>query len=57
MSLDWLEPELTLDWKKRTLEPISAETVGRYQTLLTPEEKRHFSDVANQALIRFGYKA
>jgi len=50
-----LEPALTLDWKRRTLEPISADTVGRYQNLLSVKEKISFARLAGDTLRRFGY--
>lgn len=51
-----LEPNLTLDWKKRTTEPISRDTVGRYKTVLTNEEKTVFLSVANPVLCKFRYE-
>lgn len=50
-----LEPKLTLDWKKRTLEPISAITVGRYLQILSAEDNAQFVRLAGVALSRFGY--
>lgn len=50
-----LEPEMTLDWKKRTLEPISNATVGRHARLLTSEDQYKFKELANIALKRFNY--
>jgi len=50
-----LEPPATLDWKRRTLEPISPATVARYVTGLTEEEKTAFLDNAIAQLKRFGY--
>lgn len=52
-----LEPALTLDWKRRTLEPISEDTVGRYNTMLTLNELYDFTEIAGMALKRFGYVA
>lgn len=52
-----LEPALTLDWKQRTLEPISDDTVGRYRALLQTDEQILFAKVAGAALSRFGYMA
>ena len=50
-----LEPALTMGWKQRTMEPISADTVGRYNSLLSGEEQELFSLNAGHALTRFGY--
>lgn len=50
-----LEPEQTLDWKKRTLRPISNETVGRYAHLLQESELESFMEIAGTALRRFSY--
>jgi len=50
-----LEPELTLDWKKRTLKPISDDTVGRYARLLNEEELNRFLGIAEPALLKFSY--
>lgn len=50
-----LEPALTLDWKRRTLDPVSADTVGRFRTLLTLDEQRRFSEVASVALGLYRY--
>jgi hypothetical protein len=50
-----LEPRITLDWKKRTLGPISSNTVGRYKKLLNDEEISRFNDIAAIALRKFDY--
>lgn len=50
-----LEPSQTLDWKKRTLEPISDHTVGRYLHQLTSNELSTFQNYAREALTRFSY--
>jgi hypothetical protein len=50
-----LEPKITLDWKKRTLGPISSNTVGRYKKLLNDEEISRFNQVAAGALRKFDY--
>jgi len=52
---DQLEPSLTMDWKQRTMEPVSAGTVGRFRTLLTVDELESFNRVAGDMLSRFGY--
>ena len=50
-----LEPKATLEWKKRTLEPISNVTVGRYKSVLTQAEIESFHKVASEGLKAFGY--
>ena len=50
-----IEPDLTMDWKMRTLQPISDDTVGRYANLLSNKEQEEFSTVAARALRRFSY--
>ena len=50
-----LEPLQTLEWKQRTLTPISNLTVGRYAKLLTNDELSTFNGNASTALRRFNY--
>lgn len=50
-----LEPTLTMDWKQRTLEPISADTVGRYTKYMSFEDQAVFSLAARRELAEFGY--
>ena len=50
-----LEPKLTMDWKKRTLLPISDDTVGRHKKYLNKQELFHFEFHAALALARFDY--
>lgn len=50
-----LEPESTLMWKKRTLEPISTSTVGRHARMLTAHESKMFLDYASDVLSLFDY--
>lgn len=50
-----LEPDLTIDWKKRTLQPISGVTVGRYAELLSKEEQDEFLCGAESMLRRYSY--
>ena len=50
-----LEPDLTMEWKTRTLQPISDDTVGRYADLLSSEEQKAFLAVAAIALHQFSY--
>lgn len=50
-----LEPETTLDWKRRTLEPPTATRVARYVRHLTIEEKVRIEAIAGAEMKRFGY--
>lgn len=50
-----LEPETTLDWKRRTLDPPTASRVGRYVRDLTIEERVGIEAVAGAEMERFGY--
>lgn len=50
-----LEPDLTMDWKRRTLQPIGAETVKRHVSLLSSDDHNKFLNVAMVALRRFSY--
>lgn len=54
-SAHGLEPKQTIDWKKRTLEPIGTQTVGRFSELLSKVEIAAFESRAGQSLARFGY--
>lgn len=51
-----VEPAETMDWKMRTLEPISTKTVGRYQQALSSSELAEFDQFAHAALATFGYQ-
>lgn len=50
-----LEPELTLPWKLRTMQPISDDTVGRYEDVLSAADKGVFLVAAGDVLRRFSY--
>jgi hypothetical protein len=50
-----LEPELTRDWKRRTLEPVSGEKVRRHDRELDAGERAAFERLAGAPLRRFGY--
>jgi len=50
-----LEPTATLDWKRRTLEPIDSHTVGRHVAQFTDAEAATFLSIATGELRRFGY--
>lgn len=49
------EPESTLDWKRLTKSPITSSQIGRYKTMLKPEEISLFNKVAGEMLNRFHY--
>jgi hypothetical protein len=51
-----LEPADTMDWKKRTMEPISAGTVERHREMLSVQEGELFNQVSGRALTKFDYK-
>jgi len=50
-----LEPGQLLDWKKKTLEPVSVSSVGRYLSLLSTDEIHEFEVLAKAVLVRYGY--
>lgn len=50
-----LEPALTLDWKKKTLQPITDSTVGRHSTFLRDDEHETFLKIGGRSLRRFDY--
>jgi hypothetical protein len=50
-----LEPAATLDWKRRTLEPVSDATVGRHLRALSALEQDTFLRLAGPQLRRLGY--
>ncbi len=50
-----LEPAATLDWKLRTLEPISTHTVGRHTVLLDQAEINVFLSIARSELQHYQY--
>jgi hypothetical protein len=50
-----LEPSVTLDWKRRTLEPISTGTVGQYRKVLSAVDIERFDEVAGAELRRYRY--
>lgn len=52
---DRLEPQITMDWKQRTLEPLSASHVGRYRSELSEEECAVIVAVAGDLMASFGY--
>ena len=51
-----IEPEETLDWKKKTLEKPDIDTIGKYKRMLSDKEIAIFNDIAQEALIEFGYE-
>lgn len=50
-----LEPEETLAWKKRTMTPISSDTVGRYMQQMSKAEGDAFLTIAGKVLSIHGY--
>ena len=54
-KLKALEPKKTMDWKRRTLEPISAATVGRYKNELSENEVEAFISAGREPLEIYGY--
>ena len=52
-----LEPSATMDWKQRTLDPVSADTVGRHAVLLDDAEASAFVAIAGDALRAYRYLA
>ena len=50
-----LEPTATLDWKRRTLEPVKTSAVGRYKRQLMKSEIDTFEFIAHLELGLYGY--
>ena len=50
-----LEPEATLQWKRRTLEPLDESRVGRYQSELTAHQITTVERIAREGLLLYGY--
>lgn len=50
-----LEPSSTMDWKARTMKPVSKDTVGQYTTVLSGAEVEEFERVAGSVLLSIGY--
>lgn len=50
-----LEPAATMDWKQRTLDPVSTQTVGRHALLLAEAEASEFVAIAGSELRRYHY--
>lgn len=50
-----LEPLATMGWKRRTLEPANAATVGRHRRLLDQKEQSTFTAIAGAELRHYGY--
>lgn len=51
-----LEPEETMHWKKKTINPIDSNSVGRYRSMLTKDEISEFNSIADEALKLFQYQ-
>lgn len=54
-QLNHLEPLETLDWKKRTLEPIKSDSVGQYRKMMNCRDQLEFMTIAEGTLKKFGY--
>ena len=50
-----LEPLATMDWKRRTTEPASDATIGRYKMMLSAREITAFEAIAAPELRQYGY--
>ncbi|MCR9289855.1 MAG: sulfotransferase [Bacteroidetes bacterium] len=50
------EPNLTIDWKKKTLEKVDGDNVGKFKKILTNQEIIDFQNIASQVLLRFNYE-
>ena len=50
-----IEPEETLEWKKKTVQDIDTSRIGRYRDHLSTEEIRQFESVAGPHLEHLGY--
>jgi len=50
-----LEPKLTMDWKRRTMTPVSNSTVGRFKSNLSAVEIIKFEEISKTFLLKYGY--
>jgi len=53
--IDHLEPSETLDWKKRTLSPITSSQIGRYKVDLSSEQIYAIEKITIGYMEKFGY--
>jgi len=53
---EFSEPKQTLDWKRKTLEPLDVDRIGRYIEVLTAEQRAVFEKNASLALKQFNYE-
>ncbi|SRX75398.1 sulfotransferase family protein [Aequorivita antarctica] len=51
-----IEPQETLDWKKKTLEKPDIKNIGKYKDLLSVKELAVFNTIAQEGLKEFGYE-
>lgn len=49
------EPKSTIDWKKNTLQPVDAKSIGKYNYGLTKKEVAKFEEIAGSLLKTFNY--
>jgi len=50
-----LEPTSTLDWKRKTVQPVTSDNVGRYSRVLSKQQILEFQSIAGNELNLFGY--
>lgn len=49
------EPSATIDWKKKTKEPLDTRNVDNYKDRLTAEQLEQVTELSSSVLSRFGY--
>lgn len=50
------EPDLTIDWKKKTLIPPDIKSIGRYKINLNTDDIRKFNVIARDTILKFNYE-
>lgn len=50
------EPQITIDWKRKTLEKPDEKNIGKYKFQLTESEIRTFNKIAEDVLKQFNYE-
>jgi len=50
-----LEPFATMDWKKRTLDPITSSQIGRYKSDLNNNQITDIERIVKDYMVNFGY--
>lgn len=51
-----IEPELTIEWKKKTLEKPDTTRISRYKNEMAPYEIEKFEELTDPILKKYGYK-